>query len=94
MRYLASIDWARVLRQFWFGGWGFDRLYQLVIVCPFKFVARINKNDVVDDGYQGIAMLSKSLHRVASASQNGRMRWYAASMSFGTVVIIALGLLS
>jgi NADH-quinone oxidoreductase subunit L len=34
------------------------------------------------------------LHYMASAAQTGRLRWYAASMGLGAVLIIAIGLLS
>src|SRR5574341_184859 len=34
------------LQQFWFSGWGFDRLYDALLVRPFEWIARINKDDV------------------------------------------------
>jgi NADH-quinone oxidoreductase subunit L len=91
---LASIQWVKMLQRFWLSGWGFDRLYDLLLVRPFKLIAEINKNDMVDGAYEAVARLSRSIHRIASASQTGRVRWYAASMGFGAVVIIAIGLLS
>lgn len=91
---LASNEWVKALQRFWFGGWWFDRLYDLLLVRPFKLMAAINKNDAVDGAYEAVAMLSRSIHRIASMSQTGRVRWYAASMGFGAVVIVAIGLLS
>jgi NADH-quinone oxidoreductase subunit L len=91
---LSSNEWIKPLQQFWFNGWGFDRLYGGLWVRPFKSIADLNKNDVVEKGYEGVARLGKSLHRLASTSQNGRIRRYAASMGLGAFVIIAVGLLS
>jgi NADH-quinone oxidoreductase subunit L len=91
---LPSIEWLKPVRRFWYDGWAFDRLYGRLWVRPFKAVAELNKNDVVDTGYEGLARLARNLHRIASASQNGRIRRYAASMGFGAVLILALSLLS
>jgi NADH-quinone oxidoreductase subunit L len=91
---LPSIEWLKPVRRFWYDGWAFDRLYGRLWVRPFKKAAELNKNDVVDTGYEGLARLARNLHRIASASQNGRIRRYAASMGFGAVLILALSLLS
>ncbi|MGZ8096715.1 MAG: proton-conducting transporter transmembrane domain-containing protein, partial [Methylosarcina sp.] len=93
-RQLSSNEWIKPLQRFWFNGWGFDQLYGGLWMRPFKSIADFNKNDVVDKGYEGVVRLGKSLHRLASASQNGRIRRYAASMGLGAFVIIAVGLLS
>ena len=91
---LANYGWARPLRQFFFGGWGMDALYDSLLVRPFKTITKLNKNDAVDGLYFAIAWVSRGLHRMTSASQTGRVRWYASSLALGTVVIIAIGLLS
>ena len=80
------------LRRFWFGGWGFDALYDVVLVKPFIRLAEINKNDVVDLLYRGIAGLARSLHGVLSITQTGKLRWYAANMGAGLLVVLALAL--
>ncbi|MEN8259019.1 MAG: NADH-quinone oxidoreductase subunit L [Pseudomonadota bacterium] len=91
---LASTGWGRWLQQFWFGGWGMDRLYDALLSHPFKTLAAINKNDVVDGCYPAVAVLSRGFHRMTSASQTGSLRRYAAAMGFGAVIAIAIGLLS
>jgi NADH-quinone oxidoreductase subunit L len=91
---LANYSWARLMRQFFLSGWGMDALYDYLLVRPFKTITKLNKNDVVDGLYQVIAWLSRRLHHMVSASQNGRVRWYASSLALGTVAIIAIGLLS
>jgi NADH-quinone oxidoreductase subunit L len=91
---LANYCWVKPMRQFFLSGWGMDALYDSLLVHPFKAITKLNKNDAVDRLYLGIAWLSRRLHLMVSASQTGRVRWYASSMALGTVVIIAIGLLS
>ena len=87
---LANSGWSR----FFLSGWGFDAFYDAMLVRPFKTLTELNKNDAVDRPYLGIAWLSREFHRMASASQTGRIRWYASSMALGTLIFIAIGLLS
>lgn len=91
---LASYNWVKLLQQFWFSGWGLDSFYNTLLVRPFKSIAELNKDDVVDSAYTAVAQLSMGFHHLVSTSQTGRLRWYAASMGFGAAVIIAIGLLS
>jgi len=92
--HFVNLRWTRGISRLFFTGWGFDAIYGAVLIRPFKSLANLNKNDGVDKLYLGIAWLSLQLHRLASATQTGRIRWYASSMAFGTVVVIAIGLLS
>lgn len=91
---LAKFSLVKPLRQFFLSGWGMDALYDSLLVRPFKAITELNKNDAVDRLYLGIVWLSQKFHRIVSASQTGRVRWYASSFVLGTVVIIAIGLLS
>ncbi len=36
------------LHQFWFSGWGMDKLYDTLLVKPFMGLARLNKKDIFD----------------------------------------------
>jgi len=73
-------------------GWGFDRLYARLIVAPFVALARLNRHDVIDRPYLGIAWLTRQLHRDLSLTQTGQLRWYAASVAAGAVVVAAIAL--
>ncbi|MGZ4970208.1 MAG: NADH-quinone oxidoreductase subunit L [Methylobacter sp.] len=92
--YLADSGWTNRIRVFWFNGWGMDTFYGAWVLRPFKTIAELNKSDVIDSFYAGLALLSRGGHRWLSTSQNGRIRWYASSIAFGAVVIIAIGWLS
>jgi NADH-quinone oxidoreductase subunit L len=82
--------WGNVLHRFWFAGWGFDWVYGTFIVRPFVWLARINKNDVVDLVYQGLAWLSQALYRLLGLTQTGKVRWYAMGIAAGAVITIAI----
>ncbi|MFP6837034.1 MAG: NADH-quinone oxidoreductase subunit L, partial [Pseudomonadales bacterium] len=78
------------LRRFWLGGWGFDSLYDAIFVKPFLALARANKNDVVDLLFTGLAAVARGLNRVLSLTQTGRLRWYAANMAVGAVLVLLI----
>ncbi len=76
------------LRRYWASGWGFDWLYDRIIVKPFVALARTNKSDIVDRLYVLTAALARGVHHVAVLTQTGRLRWYAANMALGIVVVL------
>ena len=77
-------------KHFWFSGWGFDGLYNLVFVQPVIWVARINRNDFIDQIYTGVARLIRNLHQLFSRSQTGQMRRYAMAIAFGAILTITV----
>jgi NADH-quinone oxidoreductase subunit L len=79
-----------VLSRFWSSGWGFDWLYNALIVSPLLWLTRINKHDFIDLVYEGIAWYTESSHRMLSLTQTGSLRWYAASIVFGVVLMLAV----
>ncbi|HEY1112551.1 MAG TPA: NADH-quinone oxidoreductase subunit L [Chitinophagaceae bacterium] len=81
------------VRRFLHKGWAFDDLYAAVFVKPFVFLARVNKADVLDNIYSGIATGSRQLNQWLSVSQNGSLRWYVAGVLIGVFFILTLQLL-
>ena len=88
-RYTAQ-PMPATINRFWYSGWGFDWLYDRLFVKPFVWLARADKNDVVDDVYNGIASLTWILHSGLSRTQNGRLRFYAAAIAVGAVITIGI----
>jgi len=97
--YLRNPQWSdaltatrvgKVLHEFWFADWGFDWCYDKLFVQPVLWFAWIDKGDVVDAFYNGIAYLNELLYRGLSLTENGRVRWYAAGIAAGTVVLVAI----
>jgi NADH-quinone oxidoreductase subunit L len=97
--YLRNRQWSdaltatrvgKALHEFWFADWGFDWCYNKLLVQPVLWFARIDKGDVVDAFYTRIADLSERLYRGLSLTENGQVRWYAASIAAGTVIFVAM----
>jgi NADH-quinone oxidoreductase subunit L len=78
------------LDRFWFGGWGFDWLYNKLFVNPYVWLARANKDDFIDSIYDRVAKLNEVLYRALSWTETGKVRWYMAGIAFGAIVAIAI----
>ncbi len=76
------------LRRWVASGWGFDALYDALFVRPLYALARVNRRDVVDQVYDAIAASLMVSHRLMLKTQTGRIRWYAASMAIGIVLLV------
>ncbi|MFA5865847.1 MAG: NADH-quinone oxidoreductase subunit L [Phycisphaerae bacterium] len=79
-----------ILHRFWFVGWGFDWIYDTFLVNPFVWISRLNKNDFIDIFYDDIAWLNRIFHRRLSDTQTGQVRWYAAGITVGAIIVIAI----
>jgi NADH-quinone oxidoreductase subunit L len=87
---LARAPVTSAVYRWWYTGWGIDWLYDLAVVRPFVTLARLNRNDLIDALYQGVVVGFRLLHNRLALLQTGKVRWYAASMAAGAVVVIAL----
>jgi NADH-quinone oxidoreductase subunit L len=80
-----AVGIARFLQS----GWGFDWLYDRLFVRPFVWLARVNVRDIADRIADGVGGLFMGLSRAFRWTQNGRVRWYAAGLAAGAVLIVA-----
>ncbi|MYF31468.1 MAG: hypothetical protein F4169_21960 [Gammaproteobacteria bacterium] len=78
------------VRRFWQSGWAFDWVYDRVFVRPFLWVARVNKRDVVDLLFRITAAVTRGFHHIGALTQTGRLRWYAANMAIGLIVVVLI----
>ncbi len=78
------------LIRFWAAGFGFDWLYDRLLVRPYYWAANVNRDDMVDSFYAFIAGLTLSISRLSSGTQTGRTRNYAFGIALGAAVMIAL----
>ena len=78
------------LYNFWFNGWAFDKIYDVIFVRPYVFLAKINKRDFIDSFYNGIASLMSRLNDCALLTQTGRLRWYLAFITGGVILGITI----
>jgi NADH-quinone oxidoreductase subunit L len=87
---VLTSDAAASLAGFFRRGWDFDRLYDVLFVRPFAWVANVNRGDAIDAVYTAIASAADSGHRAVRTSQTGRLRWYAAALAGGAALVIAI----
>ena len=90
---LASVMRSPALRglhRFWSAGWGFDWLYDLVFVQPLIWFATVDKRDEIDRVYDGLAWSARTAWRALSQTETGRVRWYAAGLTVGALVITTI----
>lgn len=80
-------------REFFLSGWGFDLVYDRLIVRPFLYVVRINRHDAIDGVFTSIADASRGLHRLLKLTQTGRIRWYAGWLAAGSILTIAVAVI-
>ena len=86
----AESTFGEQLRRFFFGGWGFDWIYDRVFVNPFVRLAQINKSDFVDLMFTSIASLTAAIHRIVQRTQTGQLRWYATNMVVGLLLVVLI----
>jgi len=90
---LARTSPGMLLHRFWFSGWAFDWLYGVLLVRPFIWLARINKDDFIDLIYTGIAWYNQAMNSILSLTQNGKVRFYAMGIALGAIITIAIAVL-
>ena len=77
------------LHRFWFSGWGFDRLYDRLFVRPFLWLARLNKDDVLDLPYLGLIWAGRGVNDLLVHTQTGKVRLYAAGIVVGAILALS-----
>ena len=88
--WLAGTLPGRLIAQWWIQDWGFDWLYDRLFVRPFVWFAGVNIRDGVDLAILTIPAALRGLNGALVRTENGRMRWYAAGMAAGAVLVIAV----
>ncbi len=83
----------RMVHRFWFAGWGFDWVYDHVFVRPLVWFAAVDKHDAIDRIYDGLAWTSRAAWRALASTETGRVRWYAAGLTVGALVITSIVIL-
>ncbi len=86
----AGIPVRNGWETFFYEGWGFDRLYNAVIVAPVVYLSRIDKADMIDAFYTGLGSLTGMLNKALTATQNGRLRWYAMALALGAILTLTI----
>jgi len=76
------------LNHFFETGFGFDKVYETVIVKPIVWFAEIDKKDIFDQLNISISRMTLLGNRVISLTENGKLRWYILSFAIGIALIL------
>jgi NADH-quinone oxidoreductase subunit L len=87
---LAQAPVTGAIGRLWAMGWGFDWVYDRLIVRPYEWLARINKRDIVDALYNAIAYIIQGFFLIFSRTQTGLVRQYAAGIALGAIITIVV----
>ncbi len=85
---VANSGIGRFLSAWWFAAWGFDWLYDKLFVKPYLLICRLLAKDPLDQTIGLIPKMAKAGHNALSRSETGQLRWYAASMAAGAVLVM------
>jgi NADH-quinone oxidoreductase subunit L len=88
--WLAGTFSGRLLARWWVQDWGFDWLYDRLLVRPFVWFARANIRDGIDLAILAIPAALRVLNGALVRTETGRIRWYAAGMAAGAVMVVAM----
>jgi NADH-quinone oxidoreductase subunit L len=88
-RALANSPATRWIERYWHSAFGFDWLYDHLLVKPFVALTRLNHKDPFDIAIMSIPVPLRAMNGWLAKTQSGQLRWYAMSVAFGAVVIIA-----
>ncbi|MDG1733159.1 MAG: NADH-quinone oxidoreductase subunit L [Thalassotalea sp.] len=78
------------LTLFMQNGLGFNGLYSWLLVKPFVFISKVNKNDVIDQFIKAISWNVVAWHEVLKATQSANLRWYLAMLGLGVIILLAV----
>jgi NADH-quinone oxidoreductase subunit L len=87
---IAGSERGRAVSEFWFSGWNIDQLYNRLWVRPYTGLAHWWRNEPVDSIYNAVVSFSQWAHRGLLTLQTGELRWYATSMVFGLILLLAV----
>ncbi len=91
---LSQSGVGSLVHRLWFSGWGFDWLYGMLIIKPFLWVAKVNRDDFIDLVYLGVVWTSRGINRFLTFTQSGKVRWYVTGIALGAIVILGIVVLS
>ncbi|MNE80782.1 NADH-quinone oxidoreductase subunit L [compost metagenome] len=85
---------GRFFGTWWFHAWGFDWVYDKLFVKPFLVIAHLLRRDPVDRSLNLVPFTARGGHNILSLTENGRLRWYAASLVGGAALLLGALLLT
>ena len=83
----AYPSWRYNVAALWQREWGFDHAYDRLFVRPWLAVTSTT-GDAIDRAYQRLIDAISLTHGQAVRTQTGKVRWYAATLAVGALVLL------
>ncbi|MDO4688463.1 MAG: NADH-quinone oxidoreductase subunit L [Plesiomonas sp.] len=87
---MAQTAGGKTLVQIWLHAWGFDWLYDKVFVQPYLWLTCLLGGDPFNRTLNIVASAVRQANRLVVFTETGQLRWYATSVGFGALFILAL----
>lgn len=87
---MAQTAGGKTLVQIWLHAWGFDWLYDKVFVQLYLWLTRLLGGDPFNRTLNIVASAVRQANRLVVFTETGQLRWYATSVGFGALFILAL----
>lgn len=91
---LAKSAPGRFFGTWWYHAWGFDWLYDKLFVKPYLLLCQLLGRDPIDRTLGVVPFNVRGGHNLLSLTENGRLRWYAASLVGGAAILLGALLLA
>ncbi|HIE1867334.1 TPA: NADH-quinone oxidoreductase subunit L [Pseudomonas aeruginosa] len=91
---LAKSAPGRFFGIWWYHAWGFDWLYDKLFVKPYLLLCQLLGRDPIDRTLGVVPFSVRGGHNLLSLTENGRLRWYAASLVGGAAILLGALLLA
>ncbi|MCY1457187.1 NADH-quinone oxidoreductase subunit L [compost metagenome] len=69
-------------------------MYDKLFVKPFLAICHLLRRDPVDRSLNLVPFTARGGHNILSLTENGRLRWYAASLVGGAALLLGALLLT
>jgi NADH-quinone oxidoreductase subunit L len=76
------------MNHFFEKGFGFDKVYETVLVKPVVWLSEIDKKDLFDQLNISISNIAVWGNMFLGIAQNGKLRWYLLSFAIGIAAIL------
>lgn len=86
----SSSGWQRWLRD----GWGFDRLYECLLVMPVRTLSQLNRRDLFDGIFHVLGALCLRLNLWVTHAQTGLLRSYIGVITMGIIAVLLIAYLA
>lgn len=87
---LANTAVGAGIAHIWRNAWGFDALYNLLLVKPYVFIAQLFARDPVDRAWTVLPAIIKAGNALSTARQTGSLRGYTAGIVLGAVILLMM----